>query len=137
MAGEEVWIIDDNLEVADCLKQYGALLGYNVRTFELAGNALEEIVHRGARPEVVVCDLQGKQENGKHVGMDGNQFFLEAYPHLLGSLRYLITASDEIPPIVNSMHVKVIRKPISPKYFYNLIARDIADLVDACAGNSQ
>jgi DNA-binding NtrC family response regulator len=137
MAGEEIWIIDDNTQVTDCIKQYGNMIGYSVRTFELADEALEEIVNFRAKPEVVVCDLNGKKEGMKQIGMDGNQFFLEAFPYLRNSLKYLLTAAHEIPHIVDSMHVPVINKPITPKAFYKRIAHDLGDLVGAEAENCQ
>lgn len=138
MVGGKIWIIDDNVQMADCLKQYGNIMGYDVKTFELANDALEEILTtKGARPDVVVCDLNGKEEMGCHIGMDGNQFFLESYPALSGTLRYLLTASGEIPHIVNSMHIRVIQKPIRPPIFYKIISKDLGDLVESDANYSQ
>ncbi len=96
MAGETVWVIDDDGDVRGMLDAaFSRIAKYETRIFPTASEALDVLANGGQAPDAILCDYFGAPR-GQWPGMHIDAFYSQAAPYLEGTHRYGMTrATDE------------------------------------------
>ena len=120
MAGEIVWVIDDEGAVRNMLDTaFSRFAKYDTRVFPTASEALDVLANGGQKPDAILCDFFGAP-SGKWEGMHIDAFYTQAAHYLEGTHRYGMTGSsdkqvaEEFGDISGLELRQVFRKPLPP-----------------------
>jgi DNA-binding NtrC family response regulator len=89
MAGETVWIIEDEEPIRELLERAFSATGHNARSFPTGTQALEALA-AGERPDAVLCDCIGAP-CGEWKGMHVDEFYTQAGQYLGNANRYAMS----------------------------------------------